>query len=119
MPHRQIHTLRRLRSIGPCWELPVIGYAAACNRLHYAERLHGGRKGLIAACALGCESIVSKRLGSPYRHIDPAEPVTGSRQRTRRQRRSSARPMKIGHEAWQHDSNSASGHGSVSCSAIT
>jgi ATP dependent DNA ligase domain len=35
------------------------------------------------ACAMGCEGIVSKRLGYPY----PAASITGSRSRTRPRRR--------------------------------
>ena len=36
------------------------------------------------ACELGCEGIVSKRLGSHYRSRDVS--ITGSRSRTRRRR---------------------------------
>src|SRR5579863_3155286 len=48
------------------------------------------------ACALGCEGIVSKRLGSPYRQ---AAAIVGSRSRIRRQKRSRERRKSIGRES--------------------
>ena len=45
------------------------------------------------ACKLGCEGIVSKRLGSPYRF---GRSTIGSRSRTQPRPRSSARRKRIG-----------------------
>ena len=51
------------------------------------------------ACALGCEGIVSKRLGSPYRS---GRSAIGSRLRTRQRPRLSARRKRIGAASARH-----------------
>jgi hypothetical protein len=64
-------------------------------RGHRLQRTLNGRRGdhLQDACALGCEGIVSKRLGSPYRSGRTDHWV---KVKNRRRRRSRARPRSTG-----------------------